>query len=55
VLGFVSLLLMLEGKMQPTEWFQGDSDISLPTQTLLVCPMTAVTMNISILPVHSEF
>jgi hypothetical protein len=38
VWGFVSLLLLLEGKMKLSEWFRGDSDTSLPTQTLLVRP-----------------
>jgi hypothetical protein len=36
VWGFVSLLLVLEGNLKLSHWFQGDST-SLPTQTLLVC------------------
>jgi hypothetical protein len=37
VTGFVSLLLVLEGNVKLRPWFRGDSDTSLPTQTLLVC------------------
>lgn len=37
VWGFVSLLLLLEGSMKPGHWFGGDSEPSLPAQTLLVC------------------
>jgi hypothetical protein len=36
VWGFVSLLLLLEGNVKLAHWFQGNSDTSLPTQTLLV-------------------
>jgi hypothetical protein len=38
VLGFASLLFLLEGKMKPNEWFRADSETCLPIQTLLVCP-----------------
>jgi hypothetical protein len=37
VWGFVSLLLLLEGSVKMRQWFRGDSDTSLPNQTLLVC------------------
>jgi hypothetical protein len=37
VKGFVSLLLVLEGHVKLRQWFRGDIDTYLPTQTLLVC------------------
>jgi hypothetical protein len=37
VWGFVSLLLLLEGNVKLSHWFQGDCDTTLPIQTLLVC------------------
>jgi hypothetical protein len=44
VLGFVSLMFLLEGQLKPSALVQGDSDTSLPTQTLLVCSNTASAM-----------